>query len=74
MSNPNELLANIEQRHLWAYFHKDWLIEIRAEILKQLPEQYHVLVESETVLLSLEGNGNVTKGAPDVAIATAQLR
>jgi hypothetical protein len=72
MSNPNDLLAKIEHRHLWAYFHKDWLIEIRALLLKQLPQEYHVLVESETVLLSLEINGNVAKTAPDVAIATAR--
>jgi hypothetical protein len=72
MDNPNHLLARIENRHLWAYFHKEWLIEIRALLLKQLPQEYHVLVESETVLLSLEANGNVAKTAPDVAIATAQ--
>ena len=72
MSNPNDLLANIEHRHLWAYFHKEWLIEIRAILLKQLPEEYHVLVESETVLLSLESNGSVAKTAPDVAVARSQ--
>lgn len=74
MMNPNELLAHIEQRHLWSYFHKDWLIEIRASLLQQLPQQYHVLVESETVLLSFEPNENVAKPEPDIAVARAQER
>jgi len=69
MANPNELLTRIEQERLWAYFHKDWLIEIRALLLRQLPEEYHVFVESETVLLSIESNGNVAKSEPDVAVA-----
>src|SRR6476661_2755344 len=71
MATTNELLAKIEQKHLWAYFHKDWLIEIRALLLKQLPEEYHVFVESETVLLSVESNGVAAKSEPDVAVARA---
>jgi hypothetical protein len=74
MANPNVLLSAIEQRHLWAYFHKEWLIEIRLLLLKQLPEEYHVFVESETVLLSLESNGAVAKSEPDVAVARAGER
>ncbi len=72
MANINELLSKIEQRHLWAYFHKEWLIEIRAALLKQLPAEYHVFVESETVLLSVEPNGNPAKSAPDVAVARSR--
>jgi len=71
MPNPNDVLAKIEQRHLWAYFHKDWLIEIRASLRKQLPQEYHVFVESETVLLSLGSNGSIVKSQPDIAVARA---
>jgi hypothetical protein len=69
VTDPNLLLSQIEQRHLWAYFHKEWLIEIRASLLKSLPAEYHVFIESETVLLSVEANGGVPRTAPDIAVA-----
>jgi len=46
ITNPNALLSAIEQRHLWAYFHKDWIIEIRNLLRPQLSDGYHVFVES----------------------------
>lgn len=47
MDNPNELLSKIEASHLWAYFHKDWLLEMRQRLRPHLPPEYHVFVESE---------------------------
>lgn len=72
MANPNELLSQIEAKLLWAYFHKDWLLEIRRELRQQLPASYHVFVESETILISPDSPGiEVTK--PDLAVTRAGL-
>jgi hypothetical protein len=40
VENPNELLSKIEAAHLWAYFHKDWLLEMRQRLRPQLPPEY----------------------------------
>jgi hypothetical protein len=47
VDNPNVLLLRIEQTRLWAYFHKDWLLQIRSLLRTQLPAEYHLFVESE---------------------------
>jgi len=72
MVNPNLLLAQIEARHLWAYFHKDWIVEIRRLLRPQLPDNYYVFIESETVLVSPDGLEVAAKSSPDVAITQAE--
>ena len=52
MIEANELLSKIETRMLWAFFHKDWLLQIRDLIRPQLPRQYAVFVASEAILVS----------------------
>jgi hypothetical protein len=71
MANPNDLLSAIEQKHLWAYFHKDWIVEIRNQLRQQLPDTHHVFVESETILLAPETDEIVAKSMPDLAVARA---
>jgi hypothetical protein len=52
VDNPNWLLRRIEEARLWAYFHKDWLLQIRSLLRGQLPPEYHLFVESEAILIS----------------------
>jgi hypothetical protein len=52
VDNPNVLLQRIEQTRLWAYFQKDWLLQIRSQLRPQLPGEYHLFVESEAILIS----------------------
>jgi hypothetical protein len=52
VENANALLARIESACLWADFHKDWLLEMRALLRPQLPAPFQVFVESQTVLVS----------------------
>jgi hypothetical protein len=52
MSNLNDLLAKIESQQLWSYFHKEWLIEIRSQIRRQLPATHYVFIESESTLIA----------------------
>lgn len=68
MENINQLLAKVEQRHLWAYFHKDWLLEIRRLLRPQVPANYAVFVESETVLVSPDWDETSPKSLPDLAV------
>ena len=69
MENPNNLLAKIETvRHLWAYFHKDWLLEIRQLLRPQLSSDYHVFIESETVLVSPDNQDSDDRTLPDLAV------
>src|SRR5260221_3304754 len=68
MGNANLLLSAIEQRHLWAYFHKDWLLEIRRLLRPQIPAAYAVFIESETVLLSPDWQEFPTRTMPDLAV------
>lgn len=69
MDNPNELLSKIEAARLWAYFHKDWLLEMRQGLRPQLPASYHVFVESENGRYSLVLIRNTT----DQPIAALEL-
>jgi hypothetical protein len=46
MIQGNELLTRIEARQFWEHFHKDFLMEVRALLRKQLPREYRVFVES----------------------------
>lgn len=67
MNAANQLLDKIERARMWSYFHKDWLLQIRVALRRQLPPDYAVFVESETVLITPDR----TAGAllPDLAIA-----
>ena len=62
MSSSNDLLSRIEGRRLRAYWHKDWLLEIRDLVRGQLPRSYSLFVESEAILVSptLEGTAAST--------------
>ena len=44
------LLTRIERKRLWAYFHKDWLLQIRELLRPQLPQDLAIFVESEANL------------------------
>ena len=69
MNSANQLLDRIEAARMWAYFHKDWLLQIRGLIRTQLPPQFSIFVESEAVLISpVNGTGAIPVG-PDLAIA-----
>jgi len=50
--DSNDLLTRIESARLWAYFHKDWLLQIRGALRPQLPGEYFLFVESETIVVS----------------------
>jgi uncharacterized protein DUF4058 len=64
-----ELLTRIEQKRLWAYFHKDWLLQIREVLRPQLPRELAIFVESETVLISLGATEPSAAFAPDLSVA-----
>jgi len=75
MDNLNELLDRVETAGLWAFFHKDWLLEIRTALRPQLPEDYHLFVESESILISPEGESPPVPILPDLSVArTKTLR
>ncbi len=69
MSESNDLLSKIESRRLWAYWHKDWLLEIRDQVRRQLPRSYSLFVESEAILVSPAGEGIVASTLPDLGVA-----
>lgn len=69
MDAPNTLLTKIEQARLWAYFHKDWLLQMRQLLRPQLPEEFHIFVESEAILISPDDPVPVTSVLPDVSAA-----
>lgn len=71
MSDPNLLLSKIEAAGMRAYFHKDWLLEIRQALRPLLPSGYHVFVESETVLVLPDAALPPAVILPDVAVARA---
>jgi len=73
VENPNVLLSRIEAAHMWAYFHKDWLLEIRTLLRPQLPPHYHVFVESEAILVSPDAAEVPTPVMPDLAVASANI-
>jgi hypothetical protein len=64
-----ELLTRIEQKRLWAYFHKDWLLQIRELLRPQLPRELALFVESETVLISPGATEPAAAFAPDLSVA-----
>jgi hypothetical protein len=66
---PNALLSRIEAAGMWAYFHKDWLLEIRNDLRPQLPENYQVFVESEAVLVSPDTPSTIQTFLPDVSVS-----
>lgn len=69
MADIPELLTRIERKRLWAYFHKDWLLQIRELLRPQLPRELAIFVESEAVVISPGSTGPAASIAPDVAIA-----
>lgn len=69
MQSPNSLLTKIERAGLWAYFHKDWLLQMRGLIRPQLPAQYHLFVESEAILISPEEKATPASVLPDASVA-----
>lgn len=69
MLNPNLLLARIELAGLWAYFHKDWLLQLRSLIRPELPPEYRLFVESEAILIAPGERAAATTVLPDVSVA-----
>jgi len=69
VDNPITLLTKIEQASLWAYFQKDWLLQMRQLLRPQLPEEFHIFVESEAILISRDDPVPVTSVLPDVSVA-----
>lgn len=72
MENPNVLLKRIEQARLWAYFHKDWLLQIRSLLRPQLPPEYHLFVESEAILIAPTEFDTPSPLLPDVAVSRSE--
>lgn len=72
MNNLNELLDRVETAGLWAFFHKDWLLEIRTHLRPQLPPDYHLFVESESILISPDGDSPAVPILPDLSVARAE--
>lgn len=54
---------------MWAYFHKDWLLQIRAQLRPQLPGEYHLFVESEAILISPTDGRTPNPLLPDLAVS-----
>jgi len=69
---PNLLLTRIERAGLWAYFHKDWLLQLRSLIRPQLPPEYRIFVESEAILIAPGKTAVTATVLPDVAVARRQ--
>ena len=69
MDNLNELLDRVEAKGLWAFFHKDWLLEMRTALRPQLPPEYHLFVESESILVAPDSIGSATPVLPDLSVA-----
>lgn len=65
--DTNALLTQIEDSRLWAYFHKDWLLQIRDLLRPQLPAEYYLFVESETILVSPDEAASPM--LPDISVA-----
>jgi hypothetical protein len=71
VDSVNDLLGRIEEAGLWAYFHKDWLLQIRSLLRPQLPAEYHLFVESEAILITPTDFQTPRPLLPDVAISRA---
>ena len=69
MDNPNILLSKVEAAGLWAYFHRDWLLQIRVLLGPQLPPEYFVFVESEAILIAPDPAQVPRPVLPDVSLA-----
>ncbi len=71
MNEQNSLLSRIESAGLWAPFHKDWLLQMRTMLRPQLPQDYSVFVESETILVAPIGvrSTAATAVSPDLGVA-----
>jgi hypothetical protein len=74
VENPNDLLRRIEEARLWAHFHKDWLLAIRSLLRPQLPDEYHLFVESEAILISPPGGDAPYPILPDLAVSRSDAR
>ena len=72
VDDPNALLTRIEAARLWAYFHKDWLLQMRALIRPQLPREYYVFVESETILITPDDLEIASASMPDMSVARSK--
>jgi hypothetical protein len=68
----NELLARIEERQLWEHFHKDFLIEVRNLLRRQLPREYHVFVESTALVIAPFSGERIASTGPDIAVVRAE--
>ncbi len=68
MQNANQLLNAIEQQRLWHHFHKDWLVQIRSLLRPQLPAEYSLFVESETVIVAPDAPVDGASLQPDVGV------
>jgi hypothetical protein len=66
---PNVLLGRIECAGLWSFFHKDWLLQMRSALRKQLPSNYNIFVESEGVLITPEAIAPAASILPDVSVS-----
>ncbi|NLX97425.1 MAG: DUF4058 family protein [Rhodopirellula sp.] len=69
MNRANALLSRIEAAGWWAYFHKNWLLQVRSQLRPQLPPQYFVFVESETILVTPDAALPAKPVMPDIAVA-----
>jgi len=67
--NSNLLLARIELAGLWAYFHKDWLLQLRSLIRPHLPPEYRLFVESEAIPIAPGERAAAATVLPDVSVA-----
>lgn len=72
MNRANALLSRIEAAGLWAYFHKDWLLQVRSQLRTQLPPEYFVFVESETILVTPDPALPARPVMPDIAVARCE--
>lgn len=68
MTDANDLLRRVELRRLWAFFHKDWLLQIRTLLRPQLPREYCLFVESEAVVVTPLAGQIAAPVLPDLAI------
>jgi len=72
VENLNDLLDRVEIAGLWAFFHKDWLLEMRTALRPQLPADYHLFVESESILISPDGGALPAPILPDLSVARSE--
>lgn len=68
MIATSDLLTRVEQKQLWASFHKDWLLQIREQLRPQLPFEFGIFIESESVLISPGGTTSVATFSPDISV------